>query len=68
MAGGIGSLRRTGAKILSGAVAIMFWLIVGVVAIALLAMGVAVVGGLPSLLHPPVLGPLPCSGACQPTP
>lgn len=66
MAGVVGSLRRTGAKILSGAVALMMWLIVGVVMIALLALGVAVVAGLPSLVHPPT--PTSPCGACQRAP
>jgi len=66
VAGVIGSLRRTGAKILNSAVAMMMWLIVGILIIMLLGFLVAVVAGLPSLLHPPV--PTSPCGACQPTP
>ena len=63
MAGVVGSLRRTGAKILSGVVAMMMWLIVGSMIIMLLGLLVAAVAGLPSLLHP-LCGGL--GGACPP--
>ncbi len=69
MKGVVGGIRRTGTNILSSAVAMLFWLIVGLMVIAFLAMAVAVAAGLPSLLQHPPLPQSPCgNGACQHAP